>query len=184
MSATTANALKKHLAWLNKEPREVRTNPDKSLYVPIHIVQADLLEMCQGRTSFEILSTTENHEWLSGCGRLHYVDPISKEWLFQDGMAAVSNTGNLRLDYPALGAHILLNAAKKISSRFGQNLNRGIEEGLVINEKDALDSKYRVKDSDKVYPDARIIEKYKIADPITKAIIENAYIIPDDVKEG
>jgi hypothetical protein len=131
---TDTAAHKRHLSWLNSPPREIQKNDDDSEYVPIQIVQEDLQEGFKGQTKFELLREVVTKDWIYGVGRLHYRDPVTKEWLSQDGSAAVPQRGNLRLDFPALGAHILLNAAKKIGKRFGQELNRENETGLIVDD--------------------------------------------------
>lgn len=168
---------KEYLSWLNELPRETKQNPDGSWYVPISIVQEDLLHGYRGSTKFELFQSYNTAGYLFGTGRLHYRHPGDHEWLFQDGMASIPYTGNHRLEYPALGAHILLNAAKKIGIRFGQQLNRDIETGLVIPDIDTAEPKYTLPTADD-----KILEKYKAAesagDTGTMSLLSNMYKIP------
>lgn len=119
-------------AFVNAEPRIVKDNPDGSQYVPISTVQEDLYELFFGQTKFELLRESFHKEDLSGVGRLHYLHPVSNEWLFQDGSASIPFQKGMRLDFPSLGSHILLNCAKKIGRRFGMFLNRDREDAPVI----------------------------------------------------
>lgn len=168
---------KEYLSWLNEDPRETKQNPDGSWYVPISIIQEDLLSGYRGYTKFELFYITSTEGFLYGTGRLNYRHPVSLEWLSQDGMASISYTGNHRLEYPALGAHILLNAAKKIGIRFGQQLNRDIETGLVITDIDISEPK-----DTRSLADDKILEKYKAAeiagDTGTMSLLSNMYKIP------
>ncbi len=119
------------LDWLNQEPRMIKENPDKSLYVPISCVQEDLMTGFRGNTKFELIREVIGKGSMVGVGRLHYKLPHTNEWVWQDGSASLPFKASLRLDFPALGSHIMLNAAKKIGRRFGQLLNRDKDDAPI-----------------------------------------------------
>ncbi len=120
-----------YLAWLNQEPRIKKENTDGSEYVPISCVQEDLFFGFCGNTKFELLRENLHNKGLVAVGRLYYQHPISKEWLHQDGSAALPYMGGLHLDFPNVHARVLLSCAKKISRRFGQALNRDLEDAPI-----------------------------------------------------
>ena len=169
-----------YLNWLNEPPRVIKQNDDGSEYVPISCVQEDLLEGYKGNTKMELLRESYHSEGLSGIGRLHYKHPISGEWLFQDGSASIPFNQGMRLDFPSLSGHIMLSCAKKIGPRFGQKLNRDLEDDQVLNE--PLTAKKNVKQKRpaiKIKADKAIREAYAIAvvngDTNIVATLENAY---------
>jgi len=105
------------------------TNSDGYLYIPITIIQAELMLIYEGYTKWEMLRDVVTEKGVWGVGKLHYRLPFGdQEWLFQTGTASIPITKRLRLSYPSLEVHCILNAAKKIGPWFGQNLNRDKEE--------------------------------------------------------
>lgn len=117
-----------YLKWINEDPRVIKDNSDGSKYVPISCVQEDFMTGYGGNTKMELLRESYHSQGLSGIGRLHYLPPGSKEWLFQDGSASIPFDKGMRLDFPKLSSMIMLSCAKKIGKRFGQHLNRDIED--------------------------------------------------------
>ncbi len=186
-ASTKSSVQQKYLAWLNKEPREVLLAPDKSAeYVPIQIVQEDLLEGYKGQTKFEIHLYQAGEGWWYGSGAIHYRDPVSKEWLFQAGQAAVPKSKSFNLDFPALGAHILLNACKKIGKRFGRDLNRTTELRIDMadnfNNIGSIELGSTTDNKRPAPPD--VLAKFKSLDTQTQQLYRNVYIIPQDAEKG
>jgi len=128
-----------YLTWLNENPRVVKENPDKSEYVPISCVQEDLFFGFGGNTKFELQRESLHNKGLVAVGRLYYKHPFSGEWLFQDGSAALPYMGGLHLDFPNVHARVLLSCAKKISRRFGQMLNRDLEDAPIVVPVDPME---------------------------------------------
>ncbi len=133
-----------HVDYLNAIDREplpqmVRRTPEGFLYIPISVLQPELLLLYQGFTRWEMLRDTVMRDGLWGVGKLHYRLPFGdNEWVFQTGTASIPISKKMRLSYPSLEIHCMLNAAKKIGPWFGQNLNRNeddeVEESVpVIN---------------------------------------------------
>lgn len=121
----------KYLDDISREPLEamIRKNKDEFLYIPLSIVQAELRLIYGGMTKWEMVEVGGNKEVIWGYGKLHYKIP-NGEWLFQTGTASLPVSNKMRLIYPSLESHCILNAAKKIGPWFGQNLNRDKEDEM------------------------------------------------------
>lgn len=121
---------------VTREPLEamIRKNKDGFLYIPLSIIQAELLLIFKGMTKWEMLSVSGNKEGLWGYGKLWYKVPTQDDWLFQTGTAAVPLSKKMRLGYPSLESHCILNAAKKIGPWFGQNLNRDKDDEFIEDD--------------------------------------------------
>ena len=116
-------------AAINSEPLEemVKSNADGSKYIPISIIQKQLYAFF-GHTHWEMLRENVHKSGISGVGVLRFKPPFLDEWVSVTGTAAISYKGGIRLDFPALEGHAILNAAKKIGVWFGRDLNRNIED--------------------------------------------------------
>lgn len=99
-------------------------------YIPKTKIQDLLLEIYGGSTKFEMLRETVGIKGMYGVCCLHYKHPVTGEWLFVTGTASLPHDSSLRLDFPNLESHCLLNAVKKIGVCFGQTLNQK-EENLM-----------------------------------------------------
>jgi hypothetical protein len=109
-------------------PEMIRQNNDGSLYIPISVIQDQLLFIYDGFTQWTMERESFTKGGLIGVGILKYKHPIMGDWLSVSGTAAIPWRGGLRLDYPSLEGHCILNAAKKIGVWFGQNLNRETDD--------------------------------------------------------
>lgn len=115
---------------ISREPLETMIREKEGYkYIPISVIQPELLLVYQGLTKWEMTKDVVTPNGLWGIGVLHYKLPFGdREWVFQSGTASIPISKKMRLSYPSLEAHCMMNAAKKIGPWFGQNLNRGEED--------------------------------------------------------
>lgn len=132
---------------INSEPLEemIKSNTDGSKYIPISIIQKQLFAFF-GHTHWEMLRENVHKSGISGVGVLRFKPPFSDEWISVTGTAAISYKGGIRLDYPSLEGHALLNAAKKIGVWFGRDLNRNLEDAPYTEEPEINREKQRLID--------------------------------------
>jgi len=154
---------------LCSKPNEgwVKTNKyaNNSRYLPIDKVEFLLRKIFK---QFKIEITGQgvafNGVWVSV--RVHYVDPISKEWRYHDGIGAEAlqvkqgsspaqleniNKGALSIAFPIAKSYAVKDACDHLGDIFGANLNR--------------------KDSIDFYVDNKIIENAEKAKEIFSKII-------------
>lgn len=126
-----------YIDYISREPLESMIRKGNGyLYIPKSILQKELLLLYKGHTKWEMLrdSITKNGLW--GTGILHYKHPVTNEWLFVTGTASLPHEKKLRLGFPSLEAHCMINACKKIGVWFGQTLN--IEEDDAMPDDEEL----------------------------------------------
>ena len=123
-------------------------------YIKKSILQRELLNIFQGHTKWDMERDTVTKGGLWGKGVLHYKNPVSGEWLFVSGTASLPHEKKMRLNYPSLESHCMINACKKIGVWFGQTLN--------ISEEDAMPDEDLGDDEQGIEDDAKnVIEKLK-----------------------
>ena len=124
-------------------------------YIPKSILQRELLKIYDGFTRWEMLRETVVNNGLWGTGRLEYKHPVTNEWLYVTGTASLPHDKNMRLNFPNLEAHCMINACKKIGVWFGQTLNKDQEDAMPDEELPVIQqSKARLK------PDSKIMAKF------------------------
>ena len=87
------------------------------------VLQAQLIRIYKGNVRWEMMREVVTNNGLYGAGKLEVKHPVSGEWLHYTGVASLPHDKVLRLNYPKLEAHCMINACKKIGPWFGQNLN-------------------------------------------------------------
>lgn len=131
-----------YLEIVNQEPPRglVKDHPTASgvKYIPIDKIELMLTKIFQ-EWYVEIKETKQLLNSLSVTVRLHYKVPVTGEWRFQDGVGAVpiqvdkgKNASDLSaiksnaimLGLPSAESYAVKDAAEKIGSVFGGNLNR------------------------------------------------------------
>lgn len=107
-------------------------------YIPIEKVEFLLTKIFQ-QWKLEVISYSQLFNSVACHVRLHYKNPLTGEWLFQDGLGAVgiqtdkgaaaSDVGLIKqaavmMALPAAESYALKDAAEKLGVLFGKNLNR------------------------------------------------------------
>lgn len=141
---------------LNSEPLKdwVKEHPinKKLKYIPIEIIEY-LLTRIFGRWKVEIKESKVLANSVVVTIRLHYIDPISNDWEWQDGIGAMAiqtkaGTGAMDAEStlkdavmkaaPAAESYAIKDAAEKLGKLFGKDLNRkdaiGYESLLDVNK--------------------------------------------------
>jgi hypothetical protein len=138
-------------------------------YIKKSILKSELRKIYGGNTKFEVTDKVVSRNGLYGTGLFHYRHPVSNEWLFESGMAAIPHSKSMRLNYPLLKAQIFKNCVREIGPWFGETLNLEIDD----TEPEEL--------STKAEPDIIILKKYdnavKSKDEKTMKEIEENYNI-------
>lgn len=127
---------------LNQQPPEkwIKTNPyaGNTQYIPIEKVEFLLTRIFQ-QWKLEVIGYSQLFNSVACHVRLHYKNPLTGEWLFQDGLGAVgiqtdkgaaaSDLNSIKqaavmMALPAAESYALKDAAEKLGELFGKNLNR------------------------------------------------------------
>lgn len=128
-------------AWIKKHPMvKVKTPDGKS--VPLEYIATNKVKFLLTRIfqfwKCEVVSYTALFQSVAVQVRLHYQNPVTGEWLYMDGVGAVgvqtdqgasaADLGAIKFDavmkaLPAAESYALKNAASKLGSIFGGNLN-------------------------------------------------------------
>lgn len=126
---------------VNQNPKKqwIKTNPfaNDSKYIPIHVVEY-LLTSIFTKWRVEVKDYKVIANSIGVCVRLHYLDPITGEWDWQDGLGAAPiqtaagkpismeyvNYAAVQMSLPAAESFAFKDAAEKIGKLFGKDLNR------------------------------------------------------------
>lgn len=127
---------------LNQEPNKawVKNHPFAQgvVYLPIDKVET-MLDMIFQQWRVEILSISQLAQSICCTIRLHYLNPITKEWSYHDGVGAVplktdkgfsaADLSHIKSDAVATGApaaksFAIKDAAEHLGKLFGRDLNR------------------------------------------------------------
>jgi|LakMenE01Jun11ns_1017448.scaffolds.fasta_scaffold9199307_2 hypothetical protein len=129
--------------WLmNQEPKKDWVKENKyagnSKYIPIGIVET-LLQKIFKNPRVEVLREGVMFNAVYVCIRLHYCNPASGQWEFQDGLGAQElqtkagasaadlaaiNKGAVMMALPIAESYAIKDASEKIGKLFGRDLNR------------------------------------------------------------
>ena len=175
---------------LNQTPNRawIKNHPLTSgvVYLPIDKVET-MLDMIFQQWRVEILSISQLAQSICCTIRLHYLNPITKEWSYHDGVGAVplktdkgfsaADLSHIKSDAVATGApaaksFAIKDAAEHLGKLFGRDLNR----------KDAVayTNLYATEETDwkKELGDAKTLDELrKIWNKIPKGIQKNEEII-------
>jgi hypothetical protein len=159
-----------YIDLISREPLEFMIEQGKGYrYIKKSVLKKELLKIFGGHTKFEVTDKSVSINGLYCTGLFHYKHPVSGEWLFESGMAAIPHDKSMRLNYPALKAQIFKNAVREIGVWFGQTLN--------LDTDDAEPEETSIK----AEPDIIILKKYdnavKAKDEKTIKEIEENYNI-------
>lgn len=127
---------------LNQTPNKawIKNNPFAQgvVYLPIDKVET-MLDMIFQQWKVEILSINQIAQSICCTIRLHYLNPITKEWSYHDGVGAVplktdkgfsaADLSHIKSDAVATGApaaksFAIKDAAEHLGKLFGRDLNR------------------------------------------------------------
>lgn len=127
-------------AWIKKHPFAKNVN-----YIPIGKIE-NLLDTIFLNWRVEVISVSQLFNSVAVQTRLHYVNPVTGEWSYQDGLGAVgiqTDKGAAASDLtavkqdavmkalPAAKSYAIKDAAEHLGAIFGRDLNRG--EDYVFN---------------------------------------------------
>lgn len=131
-----------HTTWVKDHPM-VKTKDDNNRNVAAKYLPIDKVEFLMTRIfqkwKVEVLSTQVMFNSIAVTVRLHYLNPVSGEWSFHDGVGAKSvqkdaNTPALTIDtikdaavmmaLPAAKSYAIKDAAEHLGAIFGRDLNR------------------------------------------------------------
>lgn len=160
-----------YIALISREPLpEMIMQGNGYKYIKKSILKREILLIYGGNTRFEVIDKVVSKNGLYGTGLLHYKHPVSGEWMYESGMAAIPHDKGMKLNYPALKAAVFKNAVREIGVWFGLTLNLDIDDAEPEGEV-----------SMKAEPDIIILKKYgnavKTGDDKTKKEIEENYNI-------
>jgi hypothetical protein len=122
-------------AWVKKHPYA-----NNAQYVPIDKVEF-LLDRIFQLWKVEVLDTKQMFNAIQVTIRLHYMNPVTGEWMYHDGVGAkelqtVKDSGPLKLDFsnvqtgavekatPIAKSSAIKDAADHLGKLFGRDLNR------------------------------------------------------------
>jgi hypothetical protein len=111
--------------WLKNYPAEMKIKGDKK-YLPIDKVEF-MLKRTFGRVKTEITSVLEIQGECVVTVRIHYKDPVTGEWDYQDGVGAHPirpNAGGVKTAAPIAKVAAKKDAAEELGPVFGSNLGR------------------------------------------------------------
>lgn len=135
-----------YLDIINQEPSSdmICESRDKNgdlqyRYIRKSVLQRELLRVYQGNTRWEMLRDTISKNGIWGVGKLEVKHPVSGEWLTYTGVASLPHERRMRLNYPKLEAHCMINACKKIGAWFGQTINIEEEDDMDDTESEELE---------------------------------------------
>ena len=130
-----------YIALISREPTpdmiSEKRDKDGNLlykYIKKSILQRELLNLYQGCSKWEMLRESVIKGGMWGTGILHVKLPFNGEWVYYTGTASLPHEKKLRLGFPSLEAHCMINACKKIGPYFGQNLNIDEEDAILDDE--------------------------------------------------
>lgn len=131
-----------HASWLKKHPMAKAKNAQgqtvPSEYMPIDKVEFMLDRIFQ-EWKIEVLAVSVLFQSIGVTVRLHYLNPVTGEWSFHDGVGAKSvqvNSGASAADLgqikdaavqmalPSAKSYAIKDAAEHLGSLFGRDLNR------------------------------------------------------------
>lgn len=152
---------------LNQEPPKqwIKTHPlhPNVRYLPIDKHEYLLKRLFQ-QNRVEILREGQIFQSMYVVVRVHYVDPISSQWTFQDGIGAQDvqtkkgsspadlaniNHGAVMIGFPAAESFAIKDACEKIGKLFGSDLNRKDTMAYTL-EKNTVDA-FTSEDKKKEY---------------------------------
>lgn len=131
-----------YLSQINAEPTPDMVSENRNekgeleyRYIRKSVLQRELARIYNGHVRWNIVRETITNNGLYGAGILEVKHPVSGEWLHYSGVASLPHDKSMRLNYPKLEAHCMINACKKIGVWFGQCLNiEEDEEEQVVEE--------------------------------------------------
>jgi hypothetical protein len=108
-------------------------------YIKKSVLQRELSKIYRGNVRWEMVRDTVTTNGLYGTGKLEVKHPVSGEWIYYTGVASLPHERGMRMNYPRLEAHCMVNACKKIGVWFGQCLNNQEEDEVEVPEEQIID---------------------------------------------
>lgn len=128
--------------WIKEHPILKKDNGDKLQYLPIDKVRL-LMRMIFQRTRREVKEIKQVANSIVATVRVHYFNPMLKEWDWQDGVGAVQiqlkkgaaafdltqiNSGAIQMGAPAAVSYAYKNACEEIGNIFGASIQKDYVE--------------------------------------------------------
>jgi len=142
-----ALSLERFTLQLNQDPNPkwMKKTPDnKAFYIPIGVIENELRTDFRGLVQFELISERRELNEYVVHARIKVFHPIILQWLNFDGIGCIAIMQNkdttiatfaenkkknaLEMNAPNAYAEAIKNAAKKIGTKYGANINRDKEE--------------------------------------------------------
>ena len=131
-----------HISWIKKHPL-IKVKDDQGNMVPLSYLPIDKVEFLLTRIfqewRVEIISYAAVFQSVSVHVRLHYKNPLTGEWNYQDGIGAspvqtdagksaadlgAIKSGAVQMALPSAESYAIKDAAEKLGTLFGKDLNR------------------------------------------------------------
>lgn len=128
--------------WIKEHPFIKKENGDKLQYLPIDKVRL-LMRLIFQRTRREIKEVKQVANSVVAVVRVHYFNPVLKEWEWQDGTGAVQiqlkkgapafdltqiNSNAIQMGAPAAVSYAYKNACEEIGNIFGASIQKDYVE--------------------------------------------------------
>lgn len=132
--------IKQYIEKISTEPLPEMIKEGKGYkYIPKSILQHELTTIYNGNVKWEMLRDNVTRNGLWGTGILWVKHPVSGEWLFYTGTASLPHEKRMRLNFPNLESHCMINACKKIGVWFGQTLNLEQDDTMPDEDVEVID---------------------------------------------
>ncbi len=131
-----------HAKWIKQHPT-IKVKDDSGNFVPLKFIPIDKIEFLLTRIfqrwKVEVIEFKVMFHSVGVHVRLHYQNPVTGEWLYQDGLGAVVmqndsgapasdmskiKSNSVQIGLPAAESYAVKDAAEKIGTIFGKDLNR------------------------------------------------------------
>jgi hypothetical protein len=131
-----------HASWLKKHPM-AKAKDNNGQTVPSEYIPIDKIEFMLDRIfqqwKVEVLQAVVMFQSIAVTVRLHYLNPVTNEWQFHDGVGAKSVQTNqgasaadlsaikdaaVQMALPSAKSYAIKDAAEHLGSLFGRDLNR------------------------------------------------------------
>lgn len=148
---------------LSKPPKRIKTEKrggKEIAYVPINDIE-NMLKMLFLQYKIELISYQVVANSIACHVRVHYLHPVTGEWLFHDGIGAKAiqlNSGALPTDFtqiksdaiekclPAAKSQAIKNAVKHLGKLFGAGLNTDSPEYEAVYAKHKINKAWEINE--------------------------------------
>jgi hypothetical protein len=134
--------------WIKEHPMAKKADGTPVPYIPIEVTEY-LLKRIFKRYRIEVISTTQFFNSVAVTIRVHYLNPVTGEWDFHDGVGAMEvqtkkgaspadlaniNPGAVQKALPAAKSYAIKDACDHLGNLFGANVGRMSQLGFEQNQ--------------------------------------------------